>query len=245
VIRYNFGTTGGEISGERTCKRRSAKHLEFLPSLLEGRRSIQLSYGRAASTHSNSFIGRYNTILAAPSLCRRGRRSTKLSYGPILPIHLILRTLQKPIRIPILPESWSNLEQPVISHVRAPQHCPRRQLFLHGMHQQFANAIASKAAGVYSGRVSLPFQLRETGESGPSSLPFPAKAVAAYGLSRDQATARRFVRKEEPTDSLRVSDGMSLRRVGESRALSNPTWDCFPGLLEPRMSLRRDGRRRN
>ncbi len=45
-IRYNFGTTGGEISGEKACKRRSAKHLEFVPSLLEGRRSIQLSYGR-------------------------------------------------------------------------------------------------------------------------------------------------------------------------------------------------------
>ena len=45
-IRYDFGTTGGEISGGRACKRRSAKHLESLPSLLEGRRSIQLSYGR-------------------------------------------------------------------------------------------------------------------------------------------------------------------------------------------------------
>ncbi len=45
-IRYNFGTTEGEISGERIRKRRSAKHLEVLFSLLEGRRSIQLSYGR-------------------------------------------------------------------------------------------------------------------------------------------------------------------------------------------------------
>ncbi len=44
--RYNFGTTEGEISGEITRKRRSAKHLEFSPALLEGRRSIQLSYGR-------------------------------------------------------------------------------------------------------------------------------------------------------------------------------------------------------
>ena len=49
-IRYNFGTTEGEISGERTCKRRSAKHLEVLPSLLEGRRSIQLSYGRTVQS---------------------------------------------------------------------------------------------------------------------------------------------------------------------------------------------------
>jgi hypothetical protein len=55
-IRYNFGTTGGEISGERACKRRSAKHLEFLPSLFEGRRSIQLSYGRA-ETSINAGMG--------------------------------------------------------------------------------------------------------------------------------------------------------------------------------------------
>jgi hypothetical protein len=57
-IRYNFGTTEGKISGERACKRRSAKHLEFLPSLLEGRRSIQLSYGRTACIDSKSFIAR-------------------------------------------------------------------------------------------------------------------------------------------------------------------------------------------
>src|SRR6266436_8703333 len=60
-IRYNFGTTGGEISGERACKRRSAKHLQFVPSLLEGRRSIQLSYGRfkldRKSTRLNSSHG--------------------------------------------------------------------------------------------------------------------------------------------------------------------------------------------
>lgn len=31
--RYNIGTTEGEISGERTHKRRSAKQLDFLPSL--------------------------------------------------------------------------------------------------------------------------------------------------------------------------------------------------------------------
>jgi hypothetical protein len=38
-IRYNWG----EISEERTCKRRSAKHLEVLPSLLEGARCKNLS----------------------------------------------------------------------------------------------------------------------------------------------------------------------------------------------------------
>src|SRR2546430_11983086 len=51
-----FRSIGGEISGERTCKRRSAKHLEFLRSLLEGRRSIQLSYGRTARIDSKPFI---------------------------------------------------------------------------------------------------------------------------------------------------------------------------------------------
>ena len=58
-----------------------------LPTLcLEGRRSIQLSYGRTSCTDFKSFIGRYNTILAVSTLCREGRRSTKLSYGPVLPI---------------------------------------------------------------------------------------------------------------------------------------------------------------
>jgi hypothetical protein len=46
IGRYNFGISKSEISGERTCKRRSAKHLELPPVLLEGKRSIQLSYGR-------------------------------------------------------------------------------------------------------------------------------------------------------------------------------------------------------
>ena len=31
-VRYNFGTTEGEISGERSRKRRPAKHLDFLPA---------------------------------------------------------------------------------------------------------------------------------------------------------------------------------------------------------------------
>jgi hypothetical protein len=47
--RNNFGTSKSEISGERTRKRRSAKHLELPPVLLEGRRLIQLSYGRVLS----------------------------------------------------------------------------------------------------------------------------------------------------------------------------------------------------
>jgi len=61
-IRYSFGTTGGEISGERACKRRSAKHLEFLPSLFEGRRSIQLSYGRSLPNFSYCNHLRYSLL---------------------------------------------------------------------------------------------------------------------------------------------------------------------------------------
>src|SRR5882762_8974465 len=46
--RYNFGTSKSEISGERTCKRRSAKHLELPPVLLEDRRAFWLSHRRLA-----------------------------------------------------------------------------------------------------------------------------------------------------------------------------------------------------
>ncbi len=78
-IRYNFGTTKGEISGERPCKRRSAKHLEFLPSLLEGRRSIQLSYGRILDLDSKTFRVRRDTVLHWLTHLRNGRRSFQLS----------------------------------------------------------------------------------------------------------------------------------------------------------------------
>jgi hypothetical protein len=54
-------TPEGEISGERTRKRRSAKHLELLPSLLEGRRSIQLSYGRNR-IDSKTFVRRRDIV---------------------------------------------------------------------------------------------------------------------------------------------------------------------------------------
>ena len=62
-VRYNVGTIVGKISGERTCKRRSAKHLEFLPFFLEGRRSIQLSYGRISNVDSKPFTARMDAIL--------------------------------------------------------------------------------------------------------------------------------------------------------------------------------------
>ena len=64
-VRYNFGITEAEISGERACKRRPAKHLDVLPPLLEGRRSLQLSYGRVGYIDSKSFIADNDTILEA------------------------------------------------------------------------------------------------------------------------------------------------------------------------------------
>src|SRR5213593_4679956 len=83
-----------------------------LPTLcLEGRRSIQLSYGRTTCVDSKSFIAGDDTILAASSLCRKGRRSMQLSYAPILGYSFDFTKVAKPIRQPIRPESWSNLEQ--------------------------------------------------------------------------------------------------------------------------------------
>src|ERR1700674_5291996 len=75
-VRYNFGTTGGEVAGERTCKRRSAKHLEFLPSLLEGRRSIHLSYGRVEFSPCKSLLFTMG----------RSSGSGRLSFGLPLPM---------------------------------------------------------------------------------------------------------------------------------------------------------------
>ena|SRR5487761_4076 len=77
-LRYNFCTTEDEISGERIRKRRSAKHLDFLPSLLEGRRSFQLSYGRVGYIDSKSFIADNDTVLEALTFYRKGRSSGEL-----------------------------------------------------------------------------------------------------------------------------------------------------------------------
>jgi hypothetical protein len=71
--RSEFGITsiqlGPRFRGERACKRRPAKHLEFLPFLLEGRRSIQLSYGRAVYALHSKTVSRTSAFGAsAPKL---------------------------------------------------------------------------------------------------------------------------------------------------------------------------------
>jgi len=58
----------------------SAKHLEVLPSLLEGRRSIQLSYGRILYTDSKTFIASTATVLRSLTVCAQDRRSFPLSH---------------------------------------------------------------------------------------------------------------------------------------------------------------------
>ena len=83
-----------------------------LPTLcLEGRRSIQLSYGRAANSDSKAFTTRINTVLDGLTPCQKGRRSIQLSYGRILGYSFDSTKVAKPIRHPILPKSWNNLEQ--------------------------------------------------------------------------------------------------------------------------------------
>src|ERR1700737_4688030 len=46
-----------------------------------------------------------------PTLCLEGRRSIRLSYGRILGYSFHSTKVAAPIRHPILPKSWSNLEQ--------------------------------------------------------------------------------------------------------------------------------------
>jgi hypothetical protein len=45
------------------------------------------------------------------TFCRKGRRSIRLSYGPILGWSFDSTKVAKPIRRSILAKSWSNLEQ--------------------------------------------------------------------------------------------------------------------------------------
>jgi len=56
--RYNFGTSKSEISGERTCKRRSAKHLELPPVLLEGTQYKTLSTASGVAYEETRHLSR-------------------------------------------------------------------------------------------------------------------------------------------------------------------------------------------
>jgi hypothetical protein len=78
-----------------------------LPTLcLEGRRSIQLSYGRAANPDSKAFTPRVNTVLNGLTFCRRSRRSVQVSSGCILGYTIDSIIVATPIRGSILPRIW-------------------------------------------------------------------------------------------------------------------------------------------
>jgi hypothetical protein len=72
LLWSNFGAGQGWLG---TRKRNRSNDLDWVCVQLEGRRSIQLSYGRTSRVDSKSFIAGDDTILQAVSLCRRGRRS--------------------------------------------------------------------------------------------------------------------------------------------------------------------------
>jgi len=55
--------------------RRLRQDLVNFISRLEGRCSVQLSYGRAANPDSKAFTVRMNTVLDGLTICRKGRRS--------------------------------------------------------------------------------------------------------------------------------------------------------------------------
>ena len=67
--RYMFGITEGEISGERTHKRRSAKHLGILPSLLEARRSILYEIEDAPRRTAVLFVAEELLVASERTVC--------------------------------------------------------------------------------------------------------------------------------------------------------------------------------
>jgi len=105
LIWSNIGAAQGRLG---TRKRNRSNDLDLICVHLERTRSIQLSYGRTTCVDSKSFIAGDDTILAASSLCRKGRRSMQLSYAPILGYSFDSTKVAKPIRQPIRRESWSN-----------------------------------------------------------------------------------------------------------------------------------------
>jgi hypothetical protein len=78
----NVGAAQGRLE---TRKRNRSNDLDLICVHLEGRRSIQRSYGRTSRVDSKSFIAGDDTILQAVSLSRKGRRSIQRSYGPLSP----------------------------------------------------------------------------------------------------------------------------------------------------------------
>ena len=79
-----------------------------LPTLcLEGRRSIQLSYGRTMNSDSKAFTTRINTF-GRIDLLPNGQ---KLYPTEFLAYSIDSTKVATPIRHPILPKSRSNLEQ--------------------------------------------------------------------------------------------------------------------------------------
>jgi hypothetical protein len=71
-----FGAGQGRLG---TGKRNRSNDLDLICVHLEGRRSIQLSYGRTANPDSKAFTTRMNTVLYGLTFCRRSRRSVQLS----------------------------------------------------------------------------------------------------------------------------------------------------------------------
>ena|SRR2546421_8031701 len=71
---------------------------------------------RVKAKSDSSYSFQFNEMarpgrLELPTLCLEGRRSIQLSYGRILGYSFDSTKVAKPIRHPILPKSWSNLEQ--------------------------------------------------------------------------------------------------------------------------------------
>ena len=80
--------------------------LELATPCLEGRRSIQLSYGRAANPDSKAFAPRVNTVLDGLTFCRRSRRSIQVSSVCILGCTIDSTKVATPIWGSILPRIW-------------------------------------------------------------------------------------------------------------------------------------------
>jgi hypothetical protein len=78
----NFGAAQGRLG---TRKRNRSNDLDLICVPLEGRRSIQLSYGRISYVDSKSFIAKKSTILASlPSARGQPLYEIELLTHPLL-----------------------------------------------------------------------------------------------------------------------------------------------------------------